>query len=185
MNGGFCARESDVLDLVAIGQWPRQADEALVAHVAACDACADALVVALAMHEALDDAPPAPVPAATVVWQRAQWQARQEAVRVASRPVLAAQAVVLAGAIAALALVSLWLATRLAGRTATIDAAVTRATSLVAIVRDTWASTLTAMDPSAGFVWTASALIGVPLLAVALALLLSTIADFASDRPVR
>ncbi len=125
------------------------------------------------------------MPAATVVWQRAQWQARQDAMRVASRPVLAAQAVVVAGAIAALGLVSLWLATRLAGRTAMLDTAVTRATSLVAMLRDTLASTLTAIDPSAGFVWTAWALVVVPLLAVVLALLLSTIADFASDRPAR
>src|SRR5690606_36833805 len=166
-------------DLVTIGQWPRQADEAMVAHVAACDACADALVVAQPMRESFEDAPPAPVPAATVVWQRAQWHARQEAMRVASRPVLAAQAVVVAGAIAALGLVSLWLATRLAGRTAMVDAAATRATSLVALVRDTWSSALTAIDPSSGLVWTAWAIVSVPLLAVALALLLSTIADFA------
>lgn len=185
MSAACCAREPDVLALVAIGQWPRQADDALVAHVAACGACADALIVALAMRETIDEAPPAAVPDAAAVWQRAQWRARQEAMRVASRPVLAAQAVVVAGVIATLALVSLWLADRLPGRRVVAGAVVARGSLLVAPLRDAWASMVGALEPSASAIWTVSALVAVPLLVVGLALLLSTIADLASDRPAR
>ena len=41
-----CPCERDVLDLVAIGQWPSRADEALRAHVAACATCAEVASIA-------------------------------------------------------------------------------------------------------------------------------------------
>jgi hypothetical protein len=99
-----CACERDVLDLVAIGQWPSRADEALRAHVAACTTCAEVAAVAAAVREWADDsdtAEPVKVPDASVVWYRAQVRAREEATRRASRPVLVAQLVALVAVVVA------------------------------------------------------------------------------------
>jgi hypothetical protein len=60
MSAKFCVREEDVLELVVIGQWPRQASSELLAHVAGCAACADALVVSLAVASANEESLPAP-----------------------------------------------------------------------------------------------------------------------------
>lgn len=99
-----CAHERDVLDLVAIGQWPARADEALRAHVAACGTCAEVAAVAAAVRDWADEADavvPAIVPDASVVWYRAQVRAREEATRRASRPVLVAQLVALVAVVMA------------------------------------------------------------------------------------
>ena len=99
-----CAHERDVLDLVAIGQWPARADEALRAHVAACGTCAEVAAVAAAVRDWADGADavvPAIVPDASVVWYRAQVRAREEATRRASRPVLVAQLVALVAVVMA------------------------------------------------------------------------------------
>jgi len=99
-----CACERDVLDLVAIGQWPSRADETLRAHVAACATCAEVAAVAAAVREWADETDnpqPVKVPDASVVWYRAQVRARQEATRRASRPVLVAQLVALVAVVIA------------------------------------------------------------------------------------
>jgi hypothetical protein len=90
-----CSHERDVLDLVAIDQWPSRADAALRAHVAECGTCAEVAAVAAAVRDWADDPIPVKVPDASVVWYRAQVRAREEAARHASRPVLAAQLVAL------------------------------------------------------------------------------------------
>lgn len=90
-----CPCERDVLDLVAIGQWPSRADATLRAHVAACATCAEVAAVAAVVREWADDPRPVTVPDAAVVWYRAQVRAKEEAARRASRPVLAAQLVAL------------------------------------------------------------------------------------------
>lgn len=100
-----CSCERDVLDLVAIGQWPSRADEALRAHVAACASCAEVASVAAAVREWADEPPPAKMPDASVVWYRAQVRAREEATRRASRPVLVAQLF----AVAAVAMAAFWI----------------------------------------------------------------------------
>ena len=46
-----CARETDVLDLIAIGQWPARADATLAAHVASCASCSDLAIVASAITD--------------------------------------------------------------------------------------------------------------------------------------
>lgn len=87
-----CPRERDVLDLVAIGQWPSKADQELRDHVAACLACADLALVAAAMTELAEDSrADSKVPDARLVWYRAQLRARDERVRLASRPMLLVQ----------------------------------------------------------------------------------------------
>lgn len=89
-----CPSERDVLDLVAIGQWPSRADEALRAHVAACATCAEVASIAAVVRDWANETEtmePVRVPDASVVWYRAQVRAREDAARRASRPVLVAQ----------------------------------------------------------------------------------------------
>jgi hypothetical protein len=117
-----CPHESDVLDLVAMGQWPGLADQALVAHVAGCAVCADLAAVASALSaghaESLEQVT---VPDASLVWYRAAWRARESSTRRALRPLAIAHVAALAclvvavviGASAGLAwLAASWQATR-------------------------------------------------------------------------
>jgi hypothetical protein len=111
MNAPSCLHESDVLDLVAIGQWPARADETLRAHVAGCGVCRDLAAVAAAVGGLADQTRLATrVPDASVVWLRARLRARHESARRAARPVLFAQ---ILGALVAVAV--LVLALRSAG----------------------------------------------------------------------
>lgn len=96
-----CPHERDVLDLVAIGQWPSRADAMLRAHAAECATCAEVAAVATAVREWADDPQPVKVPDAAVVWYRAQVRAKEEAARRASRPVFVAQLIALATVILA------------------------------------------------------------------------------------
>jgi hypothetical protein len=100
-----CAREGDVIDVVAFGRWPAQCPE-LVAHAASCDICADVVEVARALHEDRDalcrEAHP---PAAGMVWWRATIRARAEAARTVTQPITIFQGVAgacIAGAAAGL-----------------------------------------------------------------------------------
>jgi len=102
MNARGCEREADVLDLVAIGQWPRRADASLRAHVGGCDVCAEVASIATAVREWSEAAPVARMPEASVVWHRAQVKARAEAARAAARPVWVAQAFGLVALVVAL-----------------------------------------------------------------------------------
>jgi len=102
MTGSSCAHERDVLDLVAVGQWPQRASSALRAHVASCSSCAEVASIAAAVRE-WDDAEAVPhVPEAAVVWRRAQVRAHEAAARTASRPIWATQLAAAAGFVAAL-----------------------------------------------------------------------------------
>lgn len=89
-----CAREQDLLDAAAAGRWPDRADPELRAHVEACPICADVAEIALAFLQDRDcartEAPP--VPPASVVWWKAQIRAREEAARMAARPIVLVQA---------------------------------------------------------------------------------------------
>lgn len=121
-----CPHEVEVLDLVAIGQWPARADAALAAHVSTCAVCADLAAVSVAVS-ALNDAAMSKVrvPDSAVVWYHAQARARADLARRAGRPLLVAQiaaAVVLIGvALVTWPSSSGWLATWWSGA---IDAAV-------------------------------------------------------------
>lgn len=106
-----CSCERDVLDLVAIGQWPSRADETLRAHVATCATCAEVASIAGVVRDwanqtdATDAAHPVKMPDASVVWYRAQVRAREDAARRASRPLLVAQLF----AVATVALAVFWI----------------------------------------------------------------------------
>ena len=93
-----CPHESDVLELVAIDQWPARADATLRAHVGTCDVCGDLAAAASAIVALRESTPAADirVPDASVVWYRAQMRARADNMQRASRPILVTQYAALA-----------------------------------------------------------------------------------------
>jgi hypothetical protein len=87
-----CAFEQELLDAVAARRWPDRADEALGTHVAGCALCTDVARIAAAFFDDRECArAEAVVPPASAVWWRAQIRAREEAARVALRPLLVVQ----------------------------------------------------------------------------------------------
>jgi hypothetical protein len=104
MTASECARESEILDAIAAGDWPHAAPEALTAHAATCAVCADLALAASAIHDdaAVASHVPMALPSAGQVWWRAELRARHEAVLMAQRPVLAVQVVAAVVVLAAL-----------------------------------------------------------------------------------
>lgn len=94
--------EADVLDLVAIDQWPQRADASLRAHVAGCAVCAEVASIAIAVREWSETESVPRMQDSSVVWHRAQVKARAEAARAASKPVWVAQAFALVSLVVAL-----------------------------------------------------------------------------------
>ena len=89
-----CPFEQELLDAVTARRWPDRADESLRSHVAGCALCADVAEIAAAFFEDRDCArAEAVVPAASAVWWRAQIRAREEAARLAVRPLLIVQVI--------------------------------------------------------------------------------------------
>ena len=88
-----CAREADVFEAVAFGRWPAYCAE-LVAHVASCEACADLVEVARALHDDRESlCREAQMPAAGMVWWRATIRARADAARTATQPISVLQGI--------------------------------------------------------------------------------------------
>ncbi len=83
MRNTHCERESAALQALAVGSWP----EDLRAHVARCQRCSDAVLVAQAMSEAADFAAAEPLPDSGRIWRAAQRRARQLAVERAMWPI--------------------------------------------------------------------------------------------------
>ena len=104
MTAPECARESEIVDQIAAGQWPDAAPEDLRAHAASCPICADLALAASALHDdaAASIQAPMALPSAGQVWWRAELRARHEAARLAQRPVLAVQVVAAVVVLAAL-----------------------------------------------------------------------------------
>ena len=101
-----CQFEQELLDAVAARRWPNRADAQLRAHVAQCALCSDVAEIAGAFFEDRECArAEAVVPPASAMWWRAQIRAREEAARVAARPLLIVQAV--ATAVAAMVAIAL------------------------------------------------------------------------------
>lgn len=100
-----CQTEQDLIDAIAAGRWPDRADAALREHVSACPICADVAAVAGLLFDDRDAAwAETQVPPASLVWWRAQVRAREQAARVALRPIALAHAASIVG-VAALLLV--------------------------------------------------------------------------------
>jgi hypothetical protein len=99
MNHTDCDRESDVLHAATTGRLRADAD--LQAHIAACPACQDVATVAAAFAAArpVSDFR---VPESSRVWLQAQVRAREDATRLAARPITVAQAVAFASVVGVL-----------------------------------------------------------------------------------
>jgi hypothetical protein len=99
-----CPHEKEVRQLMARGQWPAACTTELRAHVDACRACGDLVLVSEAFQQARAESLAAarPVSPALLLW-RAQLRRRNAAVERIGRPLLGAQifafAVVLAAAV--------------------------------------------------------------------------------------
>lgn len=173
-----CARETDVLDLIGIGQWPARADADLSAHVASCPTCAELAIVASAIVDERDCGENQKrLPDAGIVWLRAQMRAREDAARRAARPLWIAQIGGLAVVAAILAIWSGGLMGGLAAFTSAAWAAVgdlfARQPGLIAEAHSPGAGTTS----PAGVTWLIPALIGGTLAVVMLALGVSKLAD--------
>lgn len=180
---GTCSRESDVLSLVSIGQWPRQADDELTAHVAGCAACAETITVAAALFELdQDDALPA-LPDARAVWQQAQWQARHDAMQRAARPVVAMQGVAAVGVITAIVAALVWLSASfsLGDRILALGASARASAAAIGTTAVTVADLFTFEVPASVVLLLAGSL-ALGLTAIGVAVALSTLADLRSDR---
>ena len=110
-----CPREQEVLDAVTSGQWPERVDEGLRQHTAECSLCVDVVEVAHALQADHDVAmKDVHIPAASVVWWRAEMRTRHEAARIAARPISIVQAFAAAATVgvglAILGLVTPWIA---------------------------------------------------------------------------
>lgn len=102
-----CAFEQELVDAVATNRWPGRADPALRSHVAGCPICSDVAVFAAALLDDRDAAlAEAAVPPASAVWWRSQLRAREEAARLAARPIVVVQAAATVCAFAASALLA-------------------------------------------------------------------------------
>ena len=88
-----CNREPELVAAVTSGRWPDACDAELRNHVEICGVCKDVVIVARVLHAehacALEDVR---VPPAGLVWWRAELRARQQASRVAERPLTFAHA---------------------------------------------------------------------------------------------
>lgn len=74
MKAEFCRFEEAVTAAIQSGEW----NEDLRRHVAGCEECADLALVARYCAAAAKDIPEAPLPAAGLLWWRAQIAERQE-----------------------------------------------------------------------------------------------------------
>jgi hypothetical protein len=89
-----CAREQDVLDMLAARRWPGRCEAELSDHIRECAICGDLVAAAAALLDEHECAwSEARVPPSTVVWWRAQVRAREEAARAAGRPIAFVQGV--------------------------------------------------------------------------------------------
>jgi len=97
-----CPRESDVTDAVFTRRWPARVDAELRDHVATCGVCRDLVAVVSAFEDECEQSrETARVPDAASVWWRSQLRAREDAARVAGRPITMAQVVAIAATFAA------------------------------------------------------------------------------------
>jgi hypothetical protein len=88
-----CNREQEVLAAMLAGR----ATGDLAAHAESCRVCCEVAGIAALVHQDVQHAQQhARVPAADIVWLRAQMRAREEAERTAARPILIMQALAIA-----------------------------------------------------------------------------------------
>jgi hypothetical protein len=87
-----CQFEQDLLDAVAARRWPDRADAALRDHVGTCGICSDIAEIAGAFLDDRDSARlEGMIPSSSAIWWRSQIRAREEAERIAVRPMIVFQ----------------------------------------------------------------------------------------------
>lgn len=92
-----CPREKELSELVRRGQWPQACPPDLQAHVRACPACTERLLVTAAFQSARAAASAqAPLAAPGPLWWRAQLRRRNAALERIGKPILGAQIFALA-----------------------------------------------------------------------------------------
>jgi hypothetical protein len=112
MIGLSCPRETEVVRVARTGALPPAGSE-LADHVAGCTACAEAVAFAAAFRAERDAAGAgAHVPAAGLVWWKAELRNRLEQAEAASRPIVVAHAIALVALVATVAALGSWLAPR-------------------------------------------------------------------------
>lgn len=88
MKDYFCEQEAAVLEAVESGHWPQACGAELRAHVSRCSICADVLLVAQTLQQENQGArTEAALPAAGLVWWKAQMRAKREAAVRAAEPI--------------------------------------------------------------------------------------------------
>ena len=88
MQDYFCEHEGAVLEAVESGRWPQACGAELQAHVGRCSICADVLLVAQTLQlENKRVRTEVALPAAGLVWWKAQMRARREATVRAAEPI--------------------------------------------------------------------------------------------------
>jgi hypothetical protein len=89
-----CVHEADVVAAVLSRTWPEACDATLRAHAESCEVCREVVEVAALLKEDHDEAREiiarrdVPLPSAGQIWWRAAVQARAEAARAATRPLV-------------------------------------------------------------------------------------------------
>jgi hypothetical protein len=92
MTFSACSRESELVDVLAKGQWPHACPDDLRNHVSACRSCADLVLVTNAFHNARNNSiASAHLPSPGVLWWRAQLRRRNAAIERVGKPILFAQ----------------------------------------------------------------------------------------------
>lgn len=97
MHKNFCVHEPAVLSALKSSRLNEASEPALVAHLDACNSCAQLADLARALlddHRALVSQ--AQVPSSAIVWWRAQMRSRREAAQVVTQPMTFVQGLILA-----------------------------------------------------------------------------------------
>jgi hypothetical protein len=173
-----CPREDEVLDLVAIGQWPGRPDVELSAHVQSCPSCATVAVAASTVAH-LREVTPTAVPDAVVVWHRAQIRTRQEST---ARALIPMNVIVGVAAASAAGLAAAWWATGGQYLGGVWRAVATRGEEVAATLGSIPESAARALESSAaetaaGLVPAVATGLGVGLIVVSLAFVVAKVVD--------
>jgi len=99
-----CTRDQEVAEALAAGYWPEACTQDLRAHVAACKACSQRVLLSQAFRRERAAASAQPrLESPGVLWWRAQLRRRNAAIERMSRPLLGAQVFAVAVALLAAA----------------------------------------------------------------------------------
>ncbi len=109
MQADYCNQEAAVLEAVEAGRWPQACDAELREHVAQCAICSDVVLVAqLLQKEGQGARSEAVLPAAGLVWWKAQMRAKREAAARAAEPIALVQKAACAFAILSMVTLAVW-----------------------------------------------------------------------------